>query len=742
MSLPFPLLLALTLFAPQTEGVHRHEASTDQPSGAVPLSSERSEGAPDDPAAGHQRMIDVLDAVARQADIDDPFVNTTEIPELRRVLAELPPEKQNQKRYETLGKLGKAQLRLGLNEESVASYAQAVLLHPLLEGKVDAKTLLRTRVDHALAWLRLGETENCIARHTSESCLAPIGKNGQHVDQEGSRQAIAILTSVLADEPGDLRARWLLNLACMTVGEYPDGLPKGLLVPPEVFASDEPFPRFVDVAPELGVNAMTLAGGVILEDFDGDDVLDIVTSDMNPSGKLQYWKGHRDGSFTERTTEAHFVGIDGGLNLIQTDYDNDGAPDILVLRGAWLFEKGQVPNSLLHNDGSGTFTDVTFAAGLAEVNYPTQAAGWADYDNDGDLDLYIGNESSPRIAAPSQLFRNNGDGTFTDVAKAAGVLNNRYAKGVCWGDYDGDRLPDLYVSNIDMNRLYHNRGDGTFENVADKAGVLLPEHSFPVWFWDFDNDGALDLYVSTFLPKLEPWVQDLLGNKGRSELACLYKGDGKGGFRDVAQEMGMSDVTVTMGANFGDLDNDGYLDFYLNTGFPDFEALIPSKMYWNRGGKKFADVTTAGGFGHLQKGHGVAFADLDRDGDQDVFAEMGGAFTADTFGNALFRNPGFGNHWVGVKLVGVRSNRPGIGARIRCEITENGVKRSVYKHVNSGGSFGANPFRQMIGLGKAAKIDVLEVTWPTSGHTQTFRDVAVDQTFELREDLDELKRLE
>jgi hypothetical protein len=735
MSLPLPLLLVLSVSVPQAEHAHRHGAAAAQPTGSAPALE-------DDLAAGHQRMIAALDEVARKALLDDPFVNTAEITEQEKILAELLPGKQNQKRWEAFCKLGKAQLRLGHDQESVASYTQAVALHPLLEGKVDPKTLLRTRVDHALAWLRLGETQNCIARHTSDSCLAPIEGKGQHVDQEGSRQAIALLTGVLGEEPGDLRARWLLNLASMTVGEWPEGVPEAQRVPPEAFASEAEFPRFPDAAPELGVNAMTLAGGVILEDFDGDDVLDLVTSDMHPEGKLQYWKGQRDGSFVERTEAARFAGIDGGLNIIQTDYDNDGAPDILVLRGAWLFDKGQVPNSLLHNDGTGTFTDVTFAAGLGEVHYPTQAAGWADYDNDGDLDLYIGNESSPKIAAPSQLFRNNGDGTFTDVAKQAGVLNNRYAKGVSWGDYDGDRLPDLYVSNLDLNRLYRNKGDGTFENLAEKAGVLKPEHSFPVWFWDFDNDGALDLYVSTFLPKLEPWVNDLLGNKGRSELACLYKGDGKGGFRDVAQEMGMGDVTVTMGANFGDLDHDGFLDFYLNTGFPDYEALIPSKMYWNRGGKRFDDITTAGGFGHLQKGHGVAFADIDRDGDQDVFAEMGGAFTGDTFGNALFRNPGFGNHWVTVKLVGVRSNRPGIGARIRCEITENGVKRSVYKHVNSGGSFGANPFRQMIGLGQAAKIDVLEVWWPTSDTKQVFRDVAVDQTLEIREDHNELKKLE
>jgi hypothetical protein len=697
----------------------------------------------DEPAASHARMLAVLDDIARRAAVSDGFVGEAEVGELEAVLAELTPGRQLPKRWETLCKLGKAQLRLGRNDEAVASYEKALALEPELEGKVEPRILLRGRVDAALAWMRVGEAANCVARHTSESCLAPIGEKGRHVDQAGSRRAIELLSGVLARDANDLRARWLLNLACMTVGEYPDGVPAEQRVPPKVFTSDEPFPRFVDVAPELGLNTFTLAGGVILDDFDGDDVLDVVTSDMHPRGKLQVWKGQRDGTFVERTGAANVAGIDGGLNILQTDYDNDGALDVLVLRGAWTFDKGQIPNSLLRNDGHARFTDVSFAAGIALPAYPTQAAAWADHDLDGDLDLYVGNEFSPLIAAPSQLFQNQGDGTFVDVAKEAGVLNNRYAKGVSFGDYDGDRYPDLYVSNLDdLNRLYHNERNGTFRNVAGDVGVIGPQNTFATWFWDFDNDGALDIYVATFLPRVEPYVQALLGERGSSELAALYKGDGKGGFVDVARTVGFDDVNVTMGANFGDLDLDGYLDFYLGTGFPDYEALMPNKMYWNRGGKRFADVTTAGGFGHLQKGHAIAFADLDRDGDQDVFAEMGGALAGDAFGNALFRNPGFGNHWLCVKLVGVRSSRAAIGARIRCDFEENGSKRSVYRHVNSGGSFGASPLRQTLGLGKATRVALLEVYWPTSDTTQVFRDVAVDQTLEIREGLDELRRVE
>jgi hypothetical protein len=163
---------------------------------------------------------------------------------------------------------------------------------------------------------------------------------------------------------------------------------------------------------------------------------------------------------------------------------------------------------------------------------------------------------------------------------------------------------------------------------------------------------------------------------------------------------------------------------------------MPNLMYSNRGGKGFADVTTAGGFGHLQKGHAVLFADLDRDGDQDVFEQMGGALAGDRFHNSLYQNPGFGNRWVKVELTGVRSNRSAIGARIRVQVLEEGKSRSIYKHVNSGGSFGANPLEQTIGLGKAEGIEFLEVYWPTSDLTQTFRDVPMGRSIQIREGSD------
>ena len=188
-----------------------------------------------------------------------------------------------------------------------------------------------------------------------------------------------------------------------------------------------------------------------------------------------------------------------------------------------------------------------------------------------------------------------------------------------------------------------------------------------------------------------------------------------------------------MGSNFGDLDNDGYLDFYLGTGYPDYKNLMPSVMYRNQRGLGFVDVTYAGGFGHLQKGHAAVFADLDNDGDQDIFEQMGGAFPGDGYSNVLYENPGFENHFLTIKLVGVRSNRSAIGARIHAKVAANGEQHSIYKHVNSGGSFGANPLRQTIGLGKAEKVEILEIFWHTTGLTQRFHDVPLDQFIQITE---------
>jgi hypothetical protein len=213
----------------------------------------------------------------------------------------------------------------------------------------------------------------------------------------------------------------------------------------------------------------------------------------------------------------------------------------------------------------------------------------------------------------------------------------------------------------------------------------------------------------------------------------LYRNQGDGTFADVTREAGLDRVLVSMGANFGDLDNDGYLDFYVGTGEPGLGALMPNRMFRNAGGERFQDVTTAGGFGHLQKGHGIAFSDLDNDGDQEVYAVFGGAYEGDAFQNALFENPGNANHWLHLRLEGVRSNRSAIGARLEVVVPEGKAYRSIFATVSTGGSFGSASLQQEIGLGPAPSISRLKVTWPASGLVQAFEKLEVDRAYHLRE---------
>jgi hypothetical protein len=206
--------------------------------------------------------------------------------------------------------------------------------------------------------------------------------------------------------------------------------------------------------------------------------------------------------------------------------------------------------------------------------------------------------------------------------------------------------------------------------------------------------------------------------------------------------VGLDHPVFAMGANFGDIDNDGWLDMYLATGNPDFTSLIPNKMYKNIGGQRFADVTSSARVGNLQKGHGVSFADIDNDGDQDLFVETGGAFKGDAFYNSLYVNPGQNNNnWISVLLEGVHSNRSAIGAHIAVTFTENGVQRTVYKDVNSGGSFGASPLRQQIGIGTAKMIDELIIKWPTTGIVQVFKNVSPRQFLRIKEGSDQIEKI-
>jgi hypothetical protein len=491
-----------------------------------------------------------------------------------------------------------------------------------------------------------------------------------------------------------------------------------------------------------GLDIMDPSGGAIADDFDGDGRLDIVTTTINPCAPMHFFHNGGAAGFEERTAKVRLDSQFGGLNVIHADYDNDGRLDLLILRGGWFGSDGRVRLSLLRNDGDAGFTDVTRDAGLAARAYPTQAGAWADYDNDGWLDLYVGSEADDDgVAYPSRLFHSRGDGTFEEVAEKAGVENFRMAKGVAWGDYDGDGYPDLYVSNIGSNRLYHNNRDGTFTDVAASAGVAgLGKRNFPTWFFDYDNDGRLDIFDAAYSATTDDVAAVYFGKTSAEGHPHLYHNEGNGSFRDVSIEAGLTDPLLPMGSNYGDLDNDGWLDFYLGTGNPSFESIMPKRMFRNVGGKRFENVTFSGGFGHLQKGHGVVFADLDEDGDEDVFEQMGGAYPGDAYPSVLYENPGNGNAWVKLRLVGSKSNRSAIGARIEVVVPESpGRTRSIFRTVGAASSFGGSPLRQEIGLGSADRIVRIEVQWPAFGRRQVFRDVAPRRSYVVREAEDRLE---
>ena len=289
-------------------------------------------------------------------------------------------------------------------------------------------------------------------------------------------------------------------------------------------------------------------------------------------------------------------------------------------------------------------------------------------------------------------------------------------------------------------RLYHNDRDGRFTEVTQSMDIDGPKVGFSCWAWDYDNDGWLDIFASSNDRTLADVVKGILGQPPSVNTGRLYRNAGGERFENRTREAGLDMAFAPMGSNYGDFDNDGWLDFYLGTGDPGLATLIPNRMFKNAGGERFAEITVSSRTGHLQKGHAVACGDWDRDGDVDLFIETGGAVNGDKYHNVLFQNPGQGNHWLTLKLVGKKTNRAAIGARIKV-VTAGQKPLTVHRHVSSGSSFGANPLEQTLGLAQAERIALLEIHWPTSGTTQIFRDIAADQAIEVTEFADAPARL-
>jgi hypothetical protein len=642
-----------------------------------------------------------------------------------------------QMRYNSALDYGLMLLLNGQNQKAIN-----VLIEFLNLGKEQKEVTPQTEQHYkvlALAYLREAEYQNCIYNHNGESCIIPLEGKGIHALADPARLAKDCYKVLLDYNPKDYQSIWFYNISSMAAGDYPDKMEERFVIAPDKFYGEVDFPKFPNVALESGVASMDHAGGSIIEDFNNDGLLDIFTTSYGLSDQTHYYQNTGGGAFDDKSAESGVDVLKAGLNCIQGDFNNDGWTDVFIMRGAWLGENGQLPNSLLINRSGQFFEDISTKANLFNEK-PSGAVAVADINRDGLLDIFVGNESGS-VRLSSDLFLNKGDESFKQIAKPAGLEVFSFVKSANFADVNNDGWPDLFVSVYHgKNKLYIHQGlkEGIpqFVEMANEFGVQEPIYSFSSWFWDYNHDGWDDLLVfsydnsNPFNISAEICKEYLEGAPAKNK-PVLYLNQGGTGF-EQATFTGLDESLYTMGGNYGDLNNDGYFDFYSGTGEFNLWATIPNKMYVHNASDGFIDVTHAGGFGMIQKGHGVSFGDLDNDGDQDIYHQVGGAVESDVFHNMLLKNPGFeANNWITLKLQGSDANRSAIGSRLKFEVKmPDGSRRVYYNKVHSGGSFGANTLRVEMGLGLAVQLEKLTVNWADANNSvTTYEDLKLNQFY-------------
>ncbi len=535
-----------------------------------------------------------------------------------------------------------------------------------------------------------------------------------------TEEARSLLREALDRQFREPASLWLLRVSHDVDGTEPS-LESRYRLPERSPTGPTPAFRLTDVGPAMGVNRLDGGRASAWGDFDGDGDLDLATVGSYRPNALFRNDGER---FVDVAREVGFAPPGDGWGCLAADIDNDGDLDLLVTRSGWF---GDERNLLYLNDGEGHFEEVGERAGLNQKRSSLGAA-WADYDLDGDLDLYVANGvgAASDQGSINSLYRNDGTGRFVEVAAELGVADARKSIGTAWGDIDGDGDPDLVVANLgDGCRLYRN-DDGRFTDVTAEAQVRASAASYVPFFFDMDADGDLDLFVTsfssfvTFASSVQPGSE-----VNDAERLYLYRNDGKGRFQDVTRRAGLARAFGAMGANWGDLDNDGFPEIYLGNGGPFLERLEPNALFHNRGDGTFQEETRRVGGGHIGKGHGVTFADFDRDGDLDIYAPLGGAYRGDQWENALYRNDGgeAAGHSITIACRGSQTNRFGIGVQLRAFVGE----RVLYREIEGGAAFGSsNPAMAHFGLGIADHIDRLEVLWPAGGTRQVVEDLPAD----------------
>ena len=726
---PIPsILLALLLQAPMSAQHDEASCCAEERPVLAPLPSDATE---------KERWLRRIHDEA-PADASNIFLSVRYLEPWRERLAKLPKDAPFVEQFSLRWSLSLALVRLGELDEAIALCTECLRLceqHPEQSKSWMPEVLFRLAAAH----FRLAERNNCIARHNAESCIFPLAGGAVHVDRRGAEAARELLVQLLALPDSDLKleATWLLNLAHMALGSWPDAVPEPHRLPASALAPEADAPRWRERARELGLSAHTRAGSVVIDDFTGDGKLDVMTCSMDLDRSLRLCRND-GGAFVDVTIEAGLERQLGGGAIVQGDVDGDGMLDVLVLRGGGMFAPCEHPCSLLRQASPGRFVDVTKDAGI-EIAGPTRSAAFADIDLDGDLDLFVGYETEKAQAGlrhPSRMWRNDGKGRFVDATAESHIANEHRVVGCAFGDVDGDGDADLYVSNwLAKNRLYINEGGGVFREEAAVRGVDGPEASGPCGFLDYDNDGDLDLFVAYQHHDRQIRTVAAFYLEGRVEMEAsrLYENDGQGRFVDVAEKRGMRRPLMATGCNFGDVDADGRLDAYVATGAHDLAALFPNALLL--GGERFRDATFAAGVGHLQKGNGVAFGDLDDDGDLDLVCQTGGFFQDDGFADVAFENPGHAHRWLAVDLVGVRDNRFGVGARIHAKVVDaDGKERDVYATIGPGASLGCNPMRAFLGLGDAASVRWLDVRWPSDIKAQRVEAPSMDGRIRVTQD--------
>jgi enediyne biosynthesis protein E4 len=499
----------------------------------------------------------------------------------------------------------------------------------------------------------------------------------------------------------------------------------------------------------------TMAGGVAVFDYNNDGLLDMFFTNgaaipslekSDPSYSNRLFRNNGDGTFTDVTEKAGLQGIGYSMGVAAGDYDNDGFVDLYVA--------GFNRNQLFHNNGDGTFTDVTEKAGVGGFipklgKAWSVAAGWFDYNNDGLLDLFVvnylnysiktatlcGYKGLPAYCAPLDflgtpniLYHNNGDGTFTDVSEQSHI--SQYVgkgMGLSFADYDNDGFTDIFVSNDTFeNYLLHNNGDGTFTNVAMLAGVAYNAYGKAIAgmgtdFRDIDNDGRPDIFETAMFGEGFP----------------LYKNLGDGQFQDVTAAAGLSALTsgsTAWGVGIFDFDNDGNKDlFTANADILDNSMELahrpyplPNRVFRNKGDFTFEDVSAKAGtsFSVPAAHRGAAFGDLNNDGKIDAVVMVLNGAPEIWINRSKNRN-----HWIILKLVGVKSNRDGLGTKVKLT-TSMGTQ---YNQATTAGSYNSSSDKRVhFGLGSAGVADSIELTWP-SGIKQVLKNVKADQILTVTE---------